>query len=796
MESRRKYQGCVGAVTLVLLLISCSGARAVDFAGGTGEPNDPYQIATAEQLIGMADDPNLYDKDFVLTADIDLDPNLPGRRIFLGSVVPWTGIRSRGGGGSGGPFSGDFDGNGHTIRNCQIYNKSTSSYAGLFGTIGTSARIHDLHLENVLIADGSDSGVYCGALVGGNSGFVARCSVAGTILTHSEESMGGGLIGNNAGTVVDCHARCEVFGTQVGGLVGINREAGRIVFSSSNGMVLGDRNAGGLACTNEGTIQYSFAEGTAFGSRAGGLVYNNRGTVRESYAATIASWAGLIGANSGMVLNCYAKGVILFGTAGGLVGSNEGTIVSSYCTTVLDVPGADPQPLPLGGTSPFGGDMRQCYYLVTKEPVDVGSPRTDGARFAEEMKQRASLPGLDFYGDPNDGIADHWFMPEDGYPILTWQADLPGVACIPDVSGLTLERAQDLLLRTGFTPRMVRHDYAHTREVYGYGGWQEVSTEGETLYACPSHHASPGDPVDIVVSLGPYDFAENAGDGTETNPYQIETPGQLDTLSNQTGVRTQHFILMADIDLTYRTYPDALFGSFAGTFDGNGHTFRYAGGNGLFRTIEPGGVVRNLTLEQVSIIARPDSSHIGMLAGQNRGSIADCSASGRVFAGDSYIGGLVGRNEGQISRCTVSGQIWGGEMYIGGLVGRNEGQISRCTVSGQILGGEIYIGGLVGSNSGQIVDSRVLTLSRLETWGSNVGGLVGTNYQFIARCCVLQASLAGDRSIGGLVGVNFGTEAWIENSYARGGVQGVESVGGLVGTHSGASLSTKHDLSG
>ena len=52
-------------------------SQAVEFAGGTGEPNNPYQIATAEQLISIGDDPNLLDKHFELINDIDMDPPPP-----------------------------------------------------------------------------------------------------------------------------------------------------------------------------------------------------------------------------------------------------------------------------------------------------------------------------------------------------------------------------------------------------------------------------------------------------------------------------------------------------------------------------------------------------------------------------------------------------------------------------------------------------------------------------------------------------------------------------------------------
>ena len=47
------------------------------YGGGTGEPNDPYQIATAEDLIVLGETPEDYDKHFILTADM-WDPMIIG----------------------------------------------------------------------------------------------------------------------------------------------------------------------------------------------------------------------------------------------------------------------------------------------------------------------------------------------------------------------------------------------------------------------------------------------------------------------------------------------------------------------------------------------------------------------------------------------------------------------------------------------------------------------------------------------------------------------------------------------
>jgi hypothetical protein len=39
-------------------------------------------ISTAADLIALGETPEHFDKHFIIIADIDLDPNLPGRKVF------------------------------------------------------------------------------------------------------------------------------------------------------------------------------------------------------------------------------------------------------------------------------------------------------------------------------------------------------------------------------------------------------------------------------------------------------------------------------------------------------------------------------------------------------------------------------------------------------------------------------------------------------------------------------------------------------------------------------------------
>ncbi len=757
------------APAIVLVLSSCTAMWAIEFTGGTGELGDPYLIATAEQFVGMGQDPTLRDKHFALVADIDLDPFLPGRTVFEGAVVFWILPASRRGGTLGG-LAGSFDGRGHAIRNCIILRTGATPHTGLFGLITPQGRVCNLRVEDAWIVDSWPSGSsvyasYGGILAGENAGTIDNCSASGTIVAGPTESdlpaKRGGLIGHNSGTISRCYTEAYVsgseaggiagvnagaihhcsgsayiFGNTAGGLVGLNDQTGSVILCSADGYTAGGTSSGGLVGDNAGTLQFCFAEGYAFGSGAGGLVGNNSGTVRESYASAWVSstyGGGLVGHNTSEVVNCCATSLLdpnpVNYRKGGLVADNDGTIVSSYSTATLD--NEDATPVPLVGSG-GGSSIRRSYYLsMDKEPIVPGRSGLPSGQplLAEEMEDRASFVGFDFYGDSDDGDAGHWFMPESGYPVLTWQTEVTGLAGVPDIAGLDVHVASSVLERAGFVLGALDSD--HDRFVPACGEQGCLAS-----YARCSYYAPPGSLVQIVASLGPYDFSMNPGDGNQASPFQIETAGQLDSLAGPPGQWNSHFALTADIDMSHRVYSHPLVEQFSGTLDGNGHVIRAfqidtpltsSSHCGLFGIIEPGGVVLGLTLTAVRL--RTDTF--------------------RDY-GDVDIGMLAGENQGRIEGCRVSGQICAGGQSVGGLVGLNNGQIVDCAASGRIEG------------------------------GSTVGGLVGTNTQSILGCKAVDVNVSGGCTIGGLAGVNGGADAGMEACYASGHVQGDWRVAGLL----------------
>jgi hypothetical protein len=271
---------------MVLILAACDAVSAVEFAGGTGEPNDPYQIATAEQLAGIGSDPDLLAKCYVLVDDIDLDPNLPGGKVFSEGLVAPNSQNTHGM--IGGYFRGIFDGGGHVVRNLTIRSEKAAAL-GLFGYVDSPAQIRDLGVADVDIRR-SNAGTRSfsgGGLVAVNGGgAILNCYATGSVVeaTQSTPPSGdvgsdliGGLVGQNNGLVHDCYAIADVQGDgTIGGLVGVNTGAVRFCFAA--GAPYGSGWVGGLAGRNDaGAVVDSYWD-----SEAGDAASGDAGTAKTS----------------------------------------------------------------------------------------------------------------------------------------------------------------------------------------------------------------------------------------------------------------------------------------------------------------------------------------------------------------------------------------------------------------------------------------------------------------------------------------------------------------------------------
>jgi hypothetical protein len=219
---------------LVLLIIwpSLNSAYSQNFAGGSGTESDPYQVETAAHLDEVRNYPNAY---FIQIEDIDLqgtnwDP--------IGKRSP---ISTR--------FSGKYNGNNHIVKN--LYINRLINYIGLFGYTTNTAEIKYLGVIDINVT----GDFFVGGVVGENAGSIIYCFSTGSVNGTFEI---GGLVGKNSGYLINCYSDVAVEGEEaVGGITGGNYRD--IEFSYSVGRVLGEYFPGGLVGYSEGgTVSNSY----------------------------------------------------------------------------------------------------------------------------------------------------------------------------------------------------------------------------------------------------------------------------------------------------------------------------------------------------------------------------------------------------------------------------------------------------------------------------------------------------------------------------------------------------------
>ena len=290
-----------------------------------------------------------------------------------------------------------------------------------------------------------------------------------------------------------------------------------------------------------------------------------------------------------------------------------------------------------------------------------------------------------------------------------------------------------------------------------------------------------------AAAAGTEDASQFAGgNGSKTNPYQIENAEQLKAVEDNLSAS---YVLTANINLDGEEKPWTPIGSdkdhaFTGTFDGNGHTISelYINSNskyaGLFGYVGARGTVKNLTVEgKVNRDATQLDyayTYTGGIVGYNGGTVEGCTnkCDVTVSANDyAYTGGIVGYNGGTVSDCTNKVNITvtvADAAYTGGVAGVNNGTVSYCNNSGDV--------------SGQTVASNMPIV--------NTGGVVGYNAEGDISNCYNTGAVTGSGrgsdhflivSTGGVVGQNY--DGSVSDCYNTGAVKAIGSgyAGGVAG---------------
>jgi hypothetical protein len=308
---------------MVIAFLFSLSAHAATYGGGTGDPNDPYQIWTPEQMNTIGANSADWGKCFILMADIDMS-------AYTGTAYNIIGNSTTN-------FTGTFDGNGYAISNLTYTTTTAVNYVGLFGYTN-SATVRNLGIVNANISTG---GSYAGGLVGfQSSGAITNCYSTGTISSSSTSSS-----------------------ANAGGLVGFQ----------SNGNI--------TTCYSTGTVSCSSTSSASAGGLvgSGGTITNCYSTASVNSSATsitsISYAGGIVGL--GTITNCYSTGAVTAsgsGTTyiGGLVGRGGG--VNSFWDTQTSGVAAS-----AGGTGRTTAQMKQAAnYIGWNSPTQTNWTIDDG----------------------------------------------------------------------------------------------------------------------------------------------------------------------------------------------------------------------------------------------------------------------------------------------------------------------------------------------------------------------------------------------------------------------------------
>jgi uncharacterized repeat protein (TIGR02543 family) len=679
----------------------------------------------------------------------------------------WTPI-----GNSSTRFTGSFDGNNKSISGLSI-NAPSSNYQGMFGFIGVGGTVKNLALINCTVSASPREEV--GGLVGYNLGTVENCYTTGTV--SGKEDVGG-VVGGNVGTVKDCYTTSTISGTDyVGGVVGYNFEESTVENCYFTGTVSGTNYVGGVVGGNSGAVKNCYTTGNISGSNlsedVGGVVGYNDSTVENCYATGNVSGGedigGVVGRNyEGTVKNCYATGNVS-GTdyVGGVVGYHDKGVAG----TVGNCVGLNGQITVSGGLSnkDYG---RVVGYSMGNNTLTNNYARSDmtppsGGNFnASANATGRNGSGITF---ANWGTNTWWTSPAafnltatgvwewlsaNNLPILSGLGTQdPKVSCTVTFNSNSGSAVAAQIVAAGNT---ASSPTAPTRSGFTFGGWYTDNNTFNTQFnfnttSITSH---------ITLYAKWNANAPVGGTGTSGDPFLINNEAQLRQFEKGTNDWTldKHYRLMVDITLSgtnnWTPVGDS-WDSFTGSFDGNNKsitglniTTASNDDQGMFGGIGSSGVVNNLALISCTITGSGWS--VGGVVGTNKGTVKNCYTTGNI-SGFRDVGGVVGTNNGIVENCYASSDISGTGFYVGGVVGNNEGTVKNCFATGNI------------DTSGG---------------GTEIGGVVGNNYNGTVQNCYATGNVNGNTSVGGVVGYNHGT---VENCYATGNVSGNNYVGGVVG---------------
>lgn len=306
-------------------LIACALAFACMLScmvGAQAAGNATYSVCNVDDLMQLAEDINggkSYAK-VVLDADITLNGDVIGADGTLnsGEFQQWTPI-----GTEAHPFTGTFDGKGHTVSG--LYVKNDSTCQGLFGVV-SNATVYNVTVK--------DSYFYANSHVGAIVGYAKKDSVVSNCYSlgndvYTTNTRSGGIVGwTDASDVYNCTNSSDCYSPRCsGGIVGDVYSNGKIYNCMNRGNIEGGTLVGGMA---GGTTNADIANCLNIGEIQGYLMAGGAGSRTLSYCYSVKNDA----LNSNRTMGTNAATAVTFADTAAVLSSTITVDGQSYSRVV------------------------------------------------------------------------------------------------------------------------------------------------------------------------------------------------------------------------------------------------------------------------------------------------------------------------------------------------------------------------------------------------------------------------------------------------------------------------------
>lgn len=237
-----------------------------------------------------------------------------------------------------------------------------------------------------------------------------------------------------------------------------------------------------------------------------------------------------------------------------------------------------------------------------------------------------------------------------------------------------------------------------------------------------------------------------AGDGTQDDPFQIETAAQLahfaKTVNEGEAYLYKYIVLTADIDLANKEWTPIGNHSnpFKGNFNGDNHTVT--------------GMQISGELDRVGLFGECTKHNVNS-------AIKNITVKDSVICGINFVGAIVGyAEEINIENCRSIGNTINGKTDVDGICGKiggySVGKVSQCYNSSKVtgrgrVGGIAGMGGIAENclNTGEIM---IINKAYQSAGGGIFGIFDDTTASASITACVNLGKVSGGESFGGIVG--------------------------------------------